>query len=131
MTWAGAARLKKRVGDSNQRELARALNLSPSALNNYLSGRRSPDPDTLARICRTLEVSADWMLGLVSDPAQTFVAKPVDPETDPNEAGIVRKRILGMLAKLEKGDLTKNDREMLEDLAGRVDALERGRAKTG
>lgn len=95
VTWAGAVRLKARVGTSNQRQLAKAINVSPSALNNYLSGRRSPDPDTLARICRVLAISADWLLGLSK--AATAPRARSAPEELSAEADLLRQRILRKL----------------------------------
>lgn len=125
VTWAGAVRLRERLKALNQRDVARELNMDPSTLNKYAAGTRSPDPDTLVRICRALGVSADELLGLRFEK----VLSPPPPETTTaDDPGLIRRRILGMLAKLEKGDLKKSDRELLEDLDRRVAELERKRA---
>lgn len=126
VTWAGAVRLRARLKALNQRDVARELNMDPSTLNKYAAGTRSPDPDTLVRICRVLGVSADDLLGLkLERPAAAAKGAAAEPEDD---TGLIRRRILGMLAKLEKGDLKKSDRELLEDLDRRVAALEKKRA---
>lgn len=125
VTWAGAVRLRQRLKALNQRDVARELNMDPSTLNKYAAGTRSPDPDTLVRICRALGVSADELLGLRAEKAPPPPAPDAPTVDDP---GLIRRRILGMLAKLEKGDLKRSDRELLEDLDRRVAELEKRRA---
>jgi transcriptional regulator with XRE-family HTH domain len=63
MGWKGAPRLAALLADQNKRQLAKALNMDPSTLSNYTSGRRSPDPDTLARICEAIGTTPDALLG--------------------------------------------------------------------
>lgn len=64
VAWHGAHRLHELLAMVNQRHLARELNMDPSTLSKYASGDRSPDPDTLARLCRALNVSADFIIGI-------------------------------------------------------------------
>lgn len=44
-------------------EVARRLGLAQSRYAHYVSGTRSPDYQTLARICRILMTSPDYLLG--------------------------------------------------------------------
>lgn len=44
-------------------EVARRLGLAQSRYAHYVSGTRSPDYQTLARICRILLTSPDYLLG--------------------------------------------------------------------
>lgn len=46
-----------------QKQLAAALDLSPSALGNYIQGSREPDYETLIRIADYFHVSTDFLLG--------------------------------------------------------------------
>lgn len=46
-----------------QQELSRALQISPSAIGMYETGRRSPDYETLKKIARLFNVSVDYLLG--------------------------------------------------------------------
>lgn len=48
-----------------QTEFAAVLGLTQSAFASYESGRREPNFTTLKKICRALNVSADWLLGLL------------------------------------------------------------------
>lgn len=48
--------------------LARALYISPSAVSAYRSGKRTPDLRILSEICRILDTSADYLLGLSDIP---------------------------------------------------------------
>lgn len=47
-----------------QKELASALKLSPARLSNYVNGHSEPSLDVLLLLCRKLNVSADYMIGL-------------------------------------------------------------------
>lgn len=45
-----------------QREMARKLDISPSALGNYVQNTREPDYDTLVKIADYFQVSTDCLL---------------------------------------------------------------------
>lgn len=47
-----------------QKKLARDCGFSPSRLNNYITGRTEPSLDVLVSICKALEVSSDYLLGI-------------------------------------------------------------------
>lgn len=47
-----------------QTELAKAANVSKQCISDYKSGKSEPSIDTLFLICRYLDVSADYLLGL-------------------------------------------------------------------
>ena len=48
--------------DMTQKQLAEVLDLSPSALGNYIQGTREPDYDTLIRIADYFHVTTDFLL---------------------------------------------------------------------
>jgi transcriptional regulator with XRE-family HTH domain len=45
-----------------QKALAQKLGISPSAVGMYEQGRRQPDPETVLKLCRLFETTADWLL---------------------------------------------------------------------
>lgn len=45
-------------------EIASAISREKSALSHYVAERRNPDVGTLAKLCITLGISADWLLGV-------------------------------------------------------------------
>ena len=47
-----------------QTELARAANISKQCVTDYKRGKSVPSIDTLYLLCRYLDVSADYLLGL-------------------------------------------------------------------
>ena len=49
----------------SQEEFARKMNMSQSVISNYCTGKRLPSLDTLMLICKILQVSSDYLLGLV------------------------------------------------------------------
>lgn len=57
-------RLTQALAGENLAELARRIHKDRTTLSNYRLGRREPDMQTLACICRELGVSADWVLGI-------------------------------------------------------------------
>lgn len=50
-------------------EVARRLGLAQSRYAHYVSGTRAPDYQTLARICRALLTSPDYVLGFSAEKA--------------------------------------------------------------
>lgn len=63
-------KLKKHLGIT-QAEMARVVHLTPQAMSNYFKGRE-PNYEVLVQICKTFDVSADYLLGLSDIPkAQT------------------------------------------------------------
>lgn len=59
-------RLKEslQLNNMSQNRLATELNLSQSVVNNYCTGKREPSLPVLISICKTLNLSADYLLGL-------------------------------------------------------------------
>ena len=53
-----------KYSDIKQTELARAAHVSKQCISDYKSGKSVPSIDTLFYICKFLEVSADYLLGL-------------------------------------------------------------------
>ena len=47
-----------------QVEIAKALNITKQCVNDYKTGNSIPSLETLYALCKYLEVSADYLLGL-------------------------------------------------------------------
>ncbi len=47
-----------------QTEIALALNISKQCVNDYRTGKTFPSIETLYLLCKYLDVSADYLLGL-------------------------------------------------------------------
>lgn len=56
------------IHNLTQKQLAAALDLSPSALGNYIQGSREPDFETLIRIADYFQVTTDFLLGHSIEP---------------------------------------------------------------
>lgn len=61
-----AERLNEALIENNlsQKALAQRIFMSQSIVNNYCTGKREPSLDVLISICKELNVSADYLLGL-------------------------------------------------------------------
>ena len=59
-----AERLRERRGSRTQFEMAAYLGVSQGAYGYWETGARQPKLDLLVHICKKLNVSADWILGL-------------------------------------------------------------------
>lgn len=59
--------LRKEKGFS-QKYLSEQLNVTQQAVGKWETGRSSPDPSTLAQLASLLDTSADFLLGLTSEP---------------------------------------------------------------
>lgn len=47
-----------------QIDIAKALNISKQCVNDYTTGKSKPSIDTLFELCKFLDVSSDYLLGL-------------------------------------------------------------------
>jgi len=100
-------RCKHREKKVTQDEVAAAVQVGQQLVGLWLKGSRLPRSDDLARICGLLRVSADWLLGILADPAErdhsggprameqqrTPQPKPLPPEQH-REARKARRRVL-------------------------------------
>lgn len=51
-----------------QRELAKRLGISPSAVGMYEQGRREPENSLLSELCRILDTTTDYLIGFTKTP---------------------------------------------------------------
>ena len=61
----------------NQSDLAGQAGMPPSSIAHFESGSRKPSFDTLRRLANALEVTTDYLLGRVDDPALSDAADPL------------------------------------------------------
>lgn len=61
-------RLRTLRGTRSQFEMASYLNVTQGAYSYWEVGRRQPKLEVLAFICRRMNVSADWLLGIDDSP---------------------------------------------------------------
>ena len=59
-------RLEEVCGTRSVAEFARLLGVRQQTLNNYMNGREPPAA-FVALVCKTMNVSADWLLGLTDN----------------------------------------------------------------
>lgn len=50
--------------DKSQVQLAKEANISKQCISDYKTGKSTPSIDTLFLLCKSLKVSADYLLGL-------------------------------------------------------------------
>ena len=58
--------IAKRVGISPEMvtQIAKRVGISPEMVTQYVTTKKLPKLDTFARLCKELDVSADYILGL-------------------------------------------------------------------
>jgi len=61
-----AERLKKtlKTNQMSQSELARRIKMSQDSVNGYCTGKAEPPLDTLRLICKELDETADYLIGV-------------------------------------------------------------------
>ena len=59
-------RLRESINNSSlsQKEIAKKVSVSPQTISKYMRRDIFPALDTLAKLCKVLDVSADYILGL-------------------------------------------------------------------
>lgn len=87
-----------------QDELNSRIGLGPSQIYRYETSKADPSPEILVRIAVELEVTTDWLLGLVDDPNSHLEEADLTPAE--------RK----LLAAFRRGDLRDLMRIAAEDV---------------
>lgn len=62
-----------------QTELANQVGISDQQIYRYESGRSAPIADVLMRLAKALEVSTDYLVGLVDEPTGHFSEENLTP----------------------------------------------------
>ncbi|MBO5889675.1 MAG: helix-turn-helix transcriptional regulator [Clostridia bacterium] len=59
-------RLRESISESKytQKEIAQKIGVSPQTISKYMKNNIFPALDTLAKICKLLDVKSDYILGL-------------------------------------------------------------------
>lgn len=62
------ARLREAIKQSGipQKEIAKQVGVSAQTISKYMCNDKFPALDTLAKICKLLDIKSDYILGLVS-----------------------------------------------------------------
>lgn len=50
-----------------QNQLAKKIGVTAVTIHRYIIDERCPDGETIIKICKELNISADWLLGLMGD----------------------------------------------------------------
>lgn len=56
-----------KISGKSQTQLAKEINVSKQCISDYKSGKSLPSLQTLCLICKSLDVSSDYLLGLTND----------------------------------------------------------------
>ncbi len=68
---------REKIRKWSQSELATRAGLPPSSIAHFEAGARKPSFDTLRRLANALEVTTDYLLGRVDDPALAEAGDPL------------------------------------------------------
>ncbi|WP_060538593.1 helix-turn-helix domain-containing protein [Pseudomonas sp. NBRC 111125] len=91
----------RKVLGFNQSELARALGVSPQAVQSWESGKARPKGDRLDRLAATLEKSVDWILtGRASNSEETEASKSISTSFIDQ----IRKKVIDASTSPEAGE---------------------------
>lgn len=69
---------RERIG-MTQEDLAARIGKAQTHIWRYEAGKVNPSSEVLARIAEELEVSSDYLLGLVDEPHQNVTEEPLSP----------------------------------------------------
>lgn len=91
--------------DIQKKQLAEELNVSPTAVSNYINDNRKPDLNILAKIAKFLNVNSDFLL-MISDDYQTYVSKKINGDLfeitfDDEKLHLTEKEIEELFEKLK------------------------------
>ena len=94
----------------NQTDLAARAGLPSTSISHFEAGSRKPSFDNLRRLAVALQVTTDYLLGLVDDPAFSTTADPIyrDSQKLTDDDRDLTRRFLEMLTRRNQ-DAEKKD----------------------
>lgn len=63
-----------------QKDLAKIIGVSSGAIGMYENNKRAPDFETLKKIAKYFQVSTDYLLDIIDDPAEVKLAGYIVPK---------------------------------------------------
>ena len=86
-------RLKQAREDSGltQKEISEMVGIHPPTWNKYESGKSGMNTETLFKVCKTLNVSADWLMGLTNEKGTHYIAATLEDRNTLKARGIAAK----------------------------------------
>lgn len=105
-------RIRKLRGDRSQREVAEGIGTTHQSLGRYESGKRKPDLDIIERMAVYFEVSADYLLGLNSDPTPDFQIQAASALTG------LSQTVIEQLIEIRMGESMQNVDVLLDYIVG-------------
>lgn len=59
-------RLRKAIADNGimQKDLAEMTGITQISISHYCTGRKNPNAPKIIKMCKALNISSDWLLGL-------------------------------------------------------------------
>ena len=68
-----------------QKDLAQKINLTPSAINNYIKNKTEPNLEMITKIAEELKITTDELLGIKQDPELTEHTRLINKIKELNE----------------------------------------------
>jgi transcriptional regulator with XRE-family HTH domain len=69
--------VRENIRKWSQSQLAERARMPPSSIAHFETGKRKPSFDTLRRLANALDVTTDYLLGRVDDPALAEAGDPL------------------------------------------------------
>lgn len=75
-----------------QKEICEMVGIHPPTWNKYESGKSGMNTDTLFKVCKTLNVSADWLMGLTNESDIPYLKAAIKDQESLKARGIAARR---------------------------------------
>jgi transcriptional regulator with XRE-family HTH domain len=103
-----------------QRDIAKIVGVTDSAIGHYERGLRFPDPETLKKMAEFLDVSTDYLLGITDERKSNIHWHPTITRKDEKDIAKDLERIINDLAQADglmfyNEPMSDEDRELIKD----------------
>ncbi len=92
------------------KELAEHLALESNSISNYVTGKRAPNLETVVKIAKFLNISADYLLGITNNPnmPNIQIAAKADKQLSDEQVHEIRKIVMDVIKNNLKLNVTNN-----------------------
>jgi transcriptional regulator with XRE-family HTH domain len=111
-------RAARKLRKLTQKDVGEYLNVTYQTYGRYETGKINPDPDTIIKLSKLFNVSADYLLGLIEapfTPEEAAFMRKIQDEKDPDKISkdydvyigdqlVTGKELLELMKKMQKLD---------------------------
>ena len=94
-------KMAREASGLSQKEICEMVGIHPPTWNKYETGKSGMNTETLFKVCKALDISADWLMGLSNEPQKVKFIGSANPLRSKKENNSDERRNTRTRAKVK------------------------------